>query len=147
MATFQQTRRLPEGEVLAEHVAAGMTKKQIAARYGVTVEAVRQSCVRYGIELPRERPSHNHYVPWRLRGDHVGHVLARRLRAYSKRQQGIRLSPQESKLLDEFIEYMEGSNPSGLPLSVHYDRLDNEGFWLEARQPGDRDFISPPIQI
>jgi hypothetical protein len=71
-------------------------------------------------------------------------VLARRLRAYSKRQQGRKLLTSEARLLDEWIQFMEGGNAAGLPLAVHYDRTDAQGFWLEARRPGDRDFIHPP---
>ena len=138
------TRKLPSDEVLAEHIAAGMTKRQIADAYGVTAEAVRQALVKAGIQASRERPTHAHYLPWRLRADHVGDVLARRLRAYSKRQQGISLSVAEARLLDQWIAYMDGDNPIGVPLSVHYDRTDRDGFWLEPRQPGDRDYINPP---
>jgi hypothetical protein len=72
-------------------------------------------------------------------------VIARRLRAYSKRQQGKPLSDTESRLLDDWMKFMDGGNSLGIPLSVHYDRSDDEGFWLEPRQPGDRDYISPPV--
>ena len=139
-------RRLPEASVLQEHVERGETNREIAEHYGVTGEAVRQALVRDGIARPdsAQRPSHAHYVPWRLRGDHVNDVLARRLRSYSKHQQGRQLSETESRLLDEWMKFMEGDNSLGLPLSVHYDRNDEEGFWLEARKPGDRDYICPP---
>jgi hypothetical protein len=70
--------------------------------------------------------------------------MARRLRAYSRRQQGYPLDATEGRLLDEWIDYMDGGNTWGVPLSVHYERTDPEGFWLEPRRDGDRDYISPP---
>lgn len=138
-------KRLPPDDVLIEHAQAGMSNREIGERYGTTGEAVRQALVRAGYQRHDARPSHAHYLPWRIRADHVGDVLARRLRAYSKRQQGKALSDSEARLLDDWIKYMEGNNAYGVPLSVHYDRHDEEGFWLEPRQPGDRDFISPPL--
>lgn len=146
MTTHYSSRRLPSCEVLREHIAAGMTKRAIAERYGVTPEAVRQQFVKCEIEAPRERPTHSHYVPWRLRADHVGHIHARRLRLYSKVQQGIRISDVNQRQLQEWTEWMDGANAAGVPLAVHYDRTDSEGFWVEPRQPGDRDYISPPIE-
>lgn len=139
-------RRLPEADVLREHVERGESNREIAEQYGVSGEAVRQALVRSGVERPdhTRRPNHAHYVPWRLRGDHVNDVLARRLRSYSKRMQGRQLSETESRLLDEWVKFMEGDNSLGVPLSVHYERNDDEGFWLEPRLPGDRDFVSPP---
>ena len=137
-------KKLPDGEVLVEQAVSGLSNLDIADRYGVTAEAVRQSLVKADYHRPRQRPSHAYYLPWRVRADHVGDVLARRLRAYSKRQQGRKLTVSEARLLDEWIRFMEGDNTTGLALSVHYDRTDDQGFWLEARQPGDRDFIHPP---
>lgn len=139
-------RRLPAAGVLREHVERGETNREIAERYGVSGEAVRQALVRDGIEREgaNQRPSHAYYVPWRLRGDHVNDVLARRLRSYSKRQQGRQLAETENRLLDEWLKFMDGDNSLGVSLSVHYDRNDDEGFWLEPRAPGDRDYICPP---
>lgn len=138
-------KKLPPFDVLLEHVERDrMSNREIADRYGVTGEAVRQALEKGGFRRPTTRPSHAHYIPWKVRADHVGDKLARRLRAYSKRQQGKPLTDTESRLLDAWIRFMEGENADGIPLSVHYDRNDEEGFWLEARAPGDRDFISPP---
>jgi hypothetical protein len=138
-------KKLPSAEVLVEHAEAGMTNQEIAEKYGVTPEAVRQQLVKAGYHRPKVRPSNAYYIPWRLRGDHVGDTIARRLRSYSKRQQGKPLSASEERLLNDWLEYMEGANPTGLPLSVHYDRSDPAGFWLEPRRTGDRDFIHPPL--
>lgn len=139
-------RRLPSADLLREHVERGETNREIGERYGVSGEAVRQALGRYGVERPdaSRRPNHAHYVPWRLRGDHVNDVLARRLRSYSKRQQGRQLSETESRLLDEWLKFMDGDNSLGVALSVHYDRNDDEGFWLAPREARDRDYISPP---
>lgn len=136
-------RKLPSDDVLAGYAEQGMSNREIGNLYGTSSEAVRQALVRAGISKP-ERPSHARYLPWRIRADHVGHTLARRLRAYSKRVQGRHLAEGEARLLEEWLAFMDGGNRWGLPMSVHYDRNDPQGFWLEPRQPGDRDYISPP---
>lgn len=136
-------RKLPPGDVLLD-MAATMTNAEIGDQYGVTAEAVRQALAREGFRRSPDRPSHGRYIPWKVRADHTGDVLARRLRSYSKRQQGKPLNETEERLLDDWLRFMDGGNAFGVQLSVHYDRYDEEGFWLEPRQPGDRDYISPP---
>lgn len=137
-------RKLPDERTLRGLVDRGQSDNDIGKRYGTSAEAVRQRRIRYGIERESNRTDHSRFIPWKLRADHVGDVIARRLRAYSKRQQGRELLPDEERLLEQWITYMEGGNPTGVPLSVHYLRTDSDGFWLEPRQAGDRDFISPP---
>lgn len=137
-------RKLPSFDVLMQHVKEGLSNREIAELYGVTGEAVRQALERGGFKREADRPNHAHYIPWKIRADHGGDVLLRRLRSYSKRQQGKPLSDTEARLLDEWLRFMEGGNSLGVPLSVHYDRTDADGFWLEPRRPGDRDYISPP---
>jgi hypothetical protein len=136
--------KLPDGTVLRAHVDEGMSRKEMAARYDVTEEAVRQALIRHGISAPRVRPSHARYLPWRLRADHTSHALARRLRMYSQHQQGGTLGLSDLKLLDEFMRYCDGENRWRVELSVDYDRADPRGFWLTPRQTGDRDYIRPP---
>lgn len=140
------TRKLPEPDVLVRHATEGLTNKEIGELYGVTGEAVRQALEKAGYERTSGRPSHAYYLPWKIRSDHIGDVLARRLRAYSKRMQGKPLSDSDARLLDEWLKFMDGGNSLGVPLSVHYDRQDDDGFWLEPRQPGDRDYVSPPLE-
>lgn len=139
-------KKLPPFDVLLRFVEEDrLSYREIADKYGVTGEAVRQALDKGGYRKPNSRPSHAHYIPWKVRADHVGDVLARRLRAYSKRQQGKPLRDSEAKLLDEWLKFMDGENSLGVPLSVHYDRNTEDGFWLEVRQNGDRDLISPPL--
>lgn len=135
--------RLPSAEVVRELHEQGMSMREIGNRYAVTNEAVRQKLQSVGVRTGN-RNDHSHYLPWRLRADHSHDVIAKRLRAYSKQQQGVQLPDDEARKLVKFMEFMDGANPVGVALSVHYDRLDAEGFWLEPRQPGDRDYISPP---
>jgi hypothetical protein len=136
-------RKLPEDTELLRLAESGLTNREIGDQHGTTGEAVRQALARMGYTRDT-RPTHAYYLPWRIRSDHAGDVLARRLRAYSKRQQGKPLTETEGRLLDEWIRFMDGGNALGVPLSVHYERSDDEGFWLEPRRNGDRDFISPP---
>lgn len=135
-------RRLPSANVLAELVEKGRSSQEIAELYGVTREAVRQALVRAEIRPSRLRVSHADFLPWRLRADHHHDILAKRLRSYSKLRQGFPLTDDESRLVEQWLAYMDGGNRWGVPLSVHYER--HEGFWLEPRQDGDRDYIHPP---
>lgn len=136
--------KLPDAATIMEHRNAGMSNQQIGEKYGVTAEAVRLALKRHGVELPRLRHNHARYIPWHIRADHANDALARRLRILSKQQQGVPLDEREQQTLDDFLSFMNGANPHGLELSVHYSRTDAEGFWLEAKRPGDRDYISPP---
>lgn len=138
--------KLPPFEKLMEHVNDGLINREIAELYEVTPEAVRQALARGGFIRSAGKPSHTRWLPWRLRATHNGDVLVKRLRAYSKRQQGIALGESEERLLDEWVKFMEGDNSLGVPLSVHYDRMDDEGFWLEPRQPSDDGVVSPPAR-
>lgn len=139
-------RKLPECDVLRGHVEDGMNNLEIAEMYGTTGEAVRQALVRCGVQRQEteRRPRHNHYVPWKIRTNHTSDTLLTCLRLYSKKQQGFDLSATEARKLEKFIRFMEGGNSMGVPLSVHYDYMDPDGFWLAARGPGDRDYVSPP---
>jgi hypothetical protein len=139
-------KRLPVDAVLIEHAEAGMTNREIGDLYGTSAEAVRQALVRAGYQRKDSRASHSHFLPWKVRADHVSDVLARRLRSYSKRQQGKPLNETEERQLEDWIRFMEGANSYGIPLSVHYSRTDEEGFWLEPKRPGDRDYICPPLE-
>jgi biotin operon repressor len=136
--------RLPARDVLVELHQAGLSNQEIGDRYGTTREAVRLALKRAGVQVERVRNDHSRYLPWRLRADHTHDVIARRLRSYSKRAQGAPLSPDDARKLAAWEEFMNGANPYGVKLSVHYDRTDDDGFWLEPARPGDRDYISPP---
>lgn len=139
-------QKLPSGDALMKHVQDGLSNKQIGMMYGTTPEAVRMALAKLGVKNGPGKNDHSHYLPWRLRADHVSDPLARRLRSYSRRQQGMELTAGDARLLDEWITFMEGGNPWKVKLSVHYDRLDPDGFWLEPEKPGDRDYISPPSE-
>lgn len=138
-------KKLPECDRLKELADSGASNHDVAQMYGVTPEAVRQAFIKCNIERPRLRNDHSHYMPWRgVKSNHQRNVLASRLRSYSKMMQGKPLRPSEERLLGEFREWMDGDNEWGVPFSVHYDREDPDGFWVEPRKPGDRDYISPP---
>lgn len=133
-------KKLPDDATLRRHVSDGMTNKEIGDLYGATGESVRQQLAKIGVERPK-RPNHGKYLPWRIRADHTGHLLARRLRAWSKKCQGWPMTESDSRLLDEWVEWMNGANRWGLPMAVHYDRSEQEGFWLEPARPGDENYI------
>jgi hypothetical protein len=140
------TRKLPEAPELERLVVQeGLTNQQIGDMFRVSREAVRQALAVAQIERPgaEAKVSHQHYVPWRVRADHTSDVLVRRLRSYSKLKQGKPLTATERRLLDLFMDFMDGNNPDGVPQSVHYNK-DEGGFWVEPRQKGDRDYIHPP---
>lgn len=138
-------KRLPEDDneliALAE---AGLTNQEIAERYGLKAgESVRLRFLKIGYIKPTRRV-HRDYIPWQVRHDHQGKHLAKCLRAYSSQQQGRQLSEKDSRMLDKWLKFVNGGNPWGLPLAVHYDYQDDEGFWMEPRRPGDKDYVSSP---
>lgn len=139
-------KKLPDEPVLRELVRDGKSNREIGDIYGTSDEAVRLRLHEYHIVRPTtaNRTSHSRFIPWRVQANHVDDVIMKRLRAYSKKQQGKTLSPSQERLLTSWIEFMDGGNPWGVPLSVHYNRHDPEGFWLEVRRPGDRDYIHFP---
>lgn len=138
-------RKLPGADVLQRHVDDGMTNVAIGEMYGVTGEAVRQALERAGISRPDSQPRIQYNLPWRMRVHHQRHRLARLLRNYEKQKRGLELPPSKATELEQWKHWMDGGNPKGLPLSVHYDLHREEGFYLKARQPGDYDYISPPV--
>ena len=138
-------RKLPADPELIR-LADQLSTCEIGERFGTSGEAVRQALQKAGY-VKNTRPTHGYYIPWTIRADHSGHVLARRLRSYSKRQQGKPLTDTENRLLDEWLVYMDGGNSWGVPLSVHYDRNDDEGFWLAPRRAGDRHYVAPPVVV
>ena len=139
-----QQKKLADFMELKRLMDAGMSNKQIADRYSVTREAVRQAFAKHEIRNSPERTRHAKHLPWRVRSDHTDDMLAKRLRAYSKRQQNQPLAARDERLLDEWVSYMDGNNWTSVPLSVHYDRADADGFWLEPRSPEDTDYVHPP---
>lgn len=139
-------KKLPDCTTLAEHARNKMTRKEISLLYGVTPEAVRQAFIACGIEYETQKPNYSRFIPWRVRADHVGHPMHKMLRRYAKKQLGREMRPNEERLLEKWIKMMEGENYTSLPLSVHYNRMDDDGFWLEPKRPEDRDFIHPPAE-
>lgn len=139
------TRKLPSIDVLTALREAGQSNNKIAEQYGTTAEAVRQAFARAKLPTAREpRMNHRELIPWRVRSDHLQHTLVKRLRLYGRFQKGAQLDHVQQTTLDNWLKFMEGDNDRGVPLAVHYDYSDPEGFWLEPRRPGDRDLVSPP---
>ena len=135
--------KLPSDARMRELHEEGLTNQQIASRYGVTREAVRQKFARMGLDRGPRRADHRRFLPWRMRAQHQQDVLARRLRELSKREQGFPLTDTENRNLDEWLAFMEGDNDAGVPLAVHYNMNDPEGFWLQPRTDEDDGLVSP----
>lgn len=135
--------KLPSLEVVLDLKKQGLSNEEIGKKYGVGKEAVRIFLVRHGVKTPRIRYDHSRYKPWRVRQTHAHAPAAHRLLDYSKHCQGGELPPSRVELLQEWMKFMDGDNPHGVPLSVAYSL--NEGFWVQPRQPGDRDYIHPPV--
>lgn len=140
------SRRLPGPDKLRKHVEDGLTNRQIGELYGVSGESVRQQLERNGIQRPRRHPDHSKYLPWTIRADHAGNLIANRLRSYSKQQQRLPLSSSAERLLEEWKSWMDGGNRWGVPMSVCYSQDERDGFWIQPRQPGDEHYIHIPRQ-
>lgn len=136
-------RRLPDEATVRNLVEEGMSDRDIASRYEVSPEAVRKFRHRYGIERPSAHADHSAYIPWKVKASHAQHPLVRRLREYSRQQQGLPLTEVEQQRVENFLLFLRGGNDLRLPLVVTYDRDRAEGFALEPARPGES-VIRPP---
>lgn len=140
--------KLPPDDELARLVREGKTVGEIAALYSASRQGVDFRLNKAGIRRDvRPRQDHQHYIPWEgMRSNHrsLTNPFYRCLLLYSRRQQGVELKPADQAVLDLWLAYMDGDNGWRRKFAVHYDRDDDQGFWLEPWQEGDRDYVHPP---
>jgi hypothetical protein len=130
--------KLPNDDELARLHKAGESIKDIAARYGASYEAVRRRLKAAGIEATRAAPRYD--LPWRARADHRQQAVIQHWYAWRRREMGQSRSEAEAVRVDQWLTFMEGRNPRGVPLSIYYDRT--TGFWLRPQRVGDELYLS-----
>lgn len=109
----------------------GRTQEEVASRFGVTQSAVATAISRGRIKFVYEKSPHGRAMPWRVNAEHQQMYLARMLRAYHRRQQGLTNAPPLERMLDSFLRSMERDDAV-----VHYDPELDEGFIRVKRRPG-----------
>lgn len=143
--------KLPGDDVLRKLVEQGLTDAEIGERYGASGSAVQQRRMRAKPPILRpkdpNRLGHKQYVPWRIRNAHRTDELHKILIRYSNRMQGrpALLKPDNTpsekaeRELDLWMAFMDGANEDRQQYSVYYDY--QRGFWIDPRQPGDKNYI------
>lgn len=130
--------KLPGDDELARLHEAGKSVKEIAAMYGVSYEAVRRRLKTAGVDATRSAPRYD--LPWRARADHRQQAVIQHWYAWRRREMGQSRSEAEVRQVDQWLKFMDGRNPRGVPLSIYYDPA--TGFWLRPQRVGDTLYLS-----
>jgi hypothetical protein len=106
-----------------------MTQKEIAEQYHVTRQTVGYWLKRCGMVRPGNMMSHKDFLPWDIRAEDHNDSIARALRWYSKRAQGVPLAIPEQREVERLTDFLKREG-----LVVDYSR--EKGFVLRRRKPG-----------
>lgn len=130
----------PDPDLLRQWVDSGLTDTQIAQLVGdmyggdtpshVTVINWRK---KHGIVRRHGRQArldHSKYRPWRVRVEHTGDAIERRLYDYSRLRQGRRLDEKAQQRLDEFLDFLARHE-----VVVSYDPETEDGWFFVERDP------------
>ena len=138
-------RKLPDDDTLRVHVFTdGMSRGQIAEKYGVTRQGVAKRLKEMGLgsEARSQLKTGTVNLPWVVSAAHKGDMLMNRLRSLAYRQQDVPLPRADDMLLDTWLVWMDGANSHGLPLAVDYNPVD--GFTIVFREEGDENYVRQP---
>jgi hypothetical protein len=107
---------LPEADVLARMVSAGLTHRQIAEQFGVTRQAVGKR-----LGAPAGDTAYGRYsqhMPWpEVSTAHQRTYVYRSLQGLVKRQLGLPATPEDERSLDTFLSELNSRQ-----VLVGYDR-------------------------
>lgn len=110
---------------------AGKTQQEIADRFGVTQAAISAAIKRGAIKHAYEVEMEGRAMPWRVRQEHQHRYLARMIRAWHRRQHGLKSAPPFERMLDSFLESVDRDG-----FVVTYLPDIEEGFVRVERRPG-----------
>lgn len=143
--TMLEPRRFrggPPADDLRRWVAEGKTDQEIGELVGkidgqppASKQAVRYWRMKHGIERPVRRAApldHSWVRPWRVRVEHTGDGIEHRLYDFSRRLQGVELTPAQERLLDDFLAFLDKHQ-----LVVDYNPDTADGWVLRRREPDD----------
>lgn len=109
----------------------GKTQEDVAETFGVSQSAVAVAISRGRIKFDYPTQAKGKAMPWTIREEHQQRYLARMLRAYHRREQGLTNAPPLERMLVTFLRSMEESDAV-----IHYDPELEEGFVRVKRRPG-----------
>jgi hypothetical protein len=107
------------------------TQREVADHFGVTQAAVSAAIRRGVIKHEYDHLAKGRAMPWKVRTEHQNHYLARMLRAYHRRQQGLTSAAPWEYGLGNFLRAVERDN-----FVVTYEPDTDQGFFRVHRRPG-----------
>ena len=112
---------------------AGKTQAEVAEKFGVTQGAVSNAITRGNIKADTGRTDRR-AVPWHpIRKEHRDKYLVRMLRAWARREQGLKSAPVLEAMLDTFLRSM---TEGGWVIDYQPDEYPDEGFIRVDRREG-----------
>lgn len=134
-------RLLPENEVLTELRRQGWTYANIAAKYGVSEQAVYMRL--RAANATRKTPGYKHLIPWRVKREHTFAFPAQMLRLLGRVEKGETLPPVKQRMLDKWLREIKDAD-----VVVSYDPEQPPnwaskvgGFYYSRRRPEDGDSL------
>lgn len=137
-------RKLPDSTTLRQFRAQGMRLIDIAEKYGVTEAAVWRALDRAG--FTKERATYKDVLPWEIADEHKTTAVMDRFRAIAKQKSGGTLSPEEDRLLAEWLRQLADKD---VVVDYRRDEPPNPasrkgGFFYVPRTEDDRWLIREP---
>lgn len=137
-----RARALPPGEELEKLIKRGMTQAMIGQRYGVSYQAVSKELKKHRGGAQRNSSQWQKYWPtaWfdqlpqgnGIKTAHASAYTYKRLVAWTKRRQGVKLDDNATLLLDQFLEHLRKNR-----LVVYYLYDSPNGFFMRTRREHD----------
>lgn len=109
----------------------GKTQAEVAEQFGVSQSAIAVGISRGRIKYEYVEQPKGRAMPWTVKEEHQQRYLARMLRAYHRREQGLTNAPPLERMLVTFLRSMAEADAV-----VHYDPELEEGFIRVKRRPG-----------
>ena len=139
-------RKLPDDTTLWRLREMNWTLSDIAEKYGVTDSAVWQAIERAGFTTNVQ--TYTDLLPWDVAEEHRMTAIMARFRAINRQKQGLELSENQGRLLNNWLANMEAHN---VVVAYHPDAPPNDasrkgGFYYVPREPGDKWIIREPTE-
>ena len=108
---------------------AGLSQREVAARYGVTQSAIA-AARRRGM-LKEGNTAYQSALPWRVRPEHLQLNVAKMLRCVYRLERGEAIGESNRRAVDSFIAGLQASDAV-----IHYDPEVSPYFFRVPRRPG-----------
>ncbi|MBO0896138.1 hypothetical protein [Arthrobacter sunyaminii] len=137
-------RKLPNSTTLRQLRKQGLRLIDIAEQYGVTEAAVWRALDRAG--FTKERATYKDVLPWEIADEHKTTAVMDRFRAIAKQKSGGKLSPEEDRLLADWLRELADND---VVVNYHKDAPPNAasrkgGFYYVPRTDADQWLIREP---